>query len=328
MSFLSDNTDEQDETIRFSVSGAGLDIEPVFLTIIDVDTSPTIELSLNPTSIPDNGSSSTVTASLDHLSAADTVVTVSVVPVGSEPTSAITLSQNTELTIAAGSTQSSGTVTITAVDDAVANETRSYNVSATATNDIGITLPEVQTLTVTDTEQASTAIVLTAEPTRIDEDVSAADRAITVTATLDGDGRAEATELTLSVEGGTAIEGTDFVAVDDFVLIIPAAESSGEATFEFEPIDDVIDEADETFRITGPSSVDSLTIQPSGGLTLTIVDDDEPPTLSLTLTPSTIAEDGGASTVTASLNTPASAAISVVVECVAWLQTRLRLTTR
>ena len=313
MRFFVDSIDEQNETMQFSGSGAGLDIEPLILTILDIDESPTIELVLTPPSIPDDGSSSTVSAELDQSSGADTVVTVSVAPVGGAPASAVTLSQNAELTIAAGNTQSTGTVTITAVDDAVANETRSYEVSATATNDIGINLPEVQTLTVTDTEQASTAIVLTAEPTRIAEDVSATDRTITVTATLDGDGRAEATELTLSIDGGTAIEGTDFVAVDDVVLTIPAAQSTGEATFEFEPIDDVIDEADETFTITGPASVDGLTVQPSGGVTLTIVDDDAPPTVSLTLTPSAISEDGGSSTVTAALNTPTSAAISVVV---------------
>ena len=66
---------------------------------------------------------------------------------------------------------------------------------------------------------------------------TAAATAVTVTASLAAAGTAD-TEVTLSVVDGSAKAGTDFAAVSDFVLTIPANDSSATATFTLTPTSD------------------------------------------------------------------------------------------
>ena len=72
------------------------------LTITDDEETPTVTLALAPTSITENGGVSTVTASLNGLSSADVVVTVSASAVDPAVANDFTLSGNRELTIKAG----------------------------------------------------------------------------------------------------------------------------------------------------------------------------------------------------------------------------------
>ena len=64
------------------------------------------------------------------------------------------VSTNKTLTIAAGSKTSTGTVTITAVDNSVDAPNKSVTVSATVSGGNGISAPADQTLTITDDESA------------------------------------------------------------------------------------------------------------------------------------------------------------------------------
>ena len=89
------------------------------VTVEDNDDAPAATLVLTPASIGENGGKSTVTATLDRPSSADTTVTVSVSPVSPAVAGDYTLSGNLELTVAAGETTSTGLVTITAVNNAV-----------------------------------------------------------------------------------------------------------------------------------------------------------------------------------------------------------------
>ena len=73
-------------------------------------------------------------------------------------------------------------------------------------------------------------IALTTAPTSVREDDSATE--VTVTATLGGSVTlSSATEVTVSVGGGSATSGTDYTAVENFKLTIAATESSGTGTF-------------------------------------------------------------------------------------------------
>ena len=82
------------------------------------------------------------------------------------------------------------------------------------------------------------------------EDDSATE--VTVTATLGGSVTlASATEVTVSVGGGSATSGTDYTAVENFKLTIAGTtESSGTGTFMLTPTQDSISEDDETI-VTG-----------------------------------------------------------------------------
>ena len=67
-----------------------------------------------------------------------------------------------------------------------------------------------------------------------------------------------------------AVEGTGYAVVADLTLTIAAGDTSGTASFKLTPVDDAVDEPDESLTVTG--SATGLT---AGSATLTIGDDDE-----------------------------------------------------
>ncbi len=161
---------------------------------------------------------------------------------------------------------------------------------------------------VNDDDTASTAVRLALAPDSVTEEGGA--QTITVTASLNDGARAEATDVTVSVTGGTATSGTDYTSVSNFTVTIPATQTSVTATFSFSPADDNLGEGDETVELTGSTA--GLT---SGMATLTITDDETVSTaVALMLAPDSVTEEGGAQTitVTASLNDAARAAATDV----------------
>ena len=170
-----------------------------------------------------------------------------------------------------------------------------------AANTAGVTQPESRTLTIFDDESVSTKVTLSVSPTRVEEGATGADQTLTVTAELDGDPLLQATEVTVSVSDDTAIAGTHYSAVDSFTVTIEAGQTSDSGTFTLAPIDDNLDRPDGTVSVTGTTTSD-LSIAPESGVSVKILDDDEPPAVTLVLDPDTIDEDGGKSTVTATLD--------------------------
>ena len=157
---LGDTVAEGDETLTLKWTG-WTDVWLVSYaatgTITDDDSSslpgitptPTVELKLDPVSISENGGVSTVTATLSAASTAETTVTVSTTPVDPATTGDYTL-HGTTLTIAAGATTSTGTVTVRGLDNEAENEARQVTVSGDAHNTIGVDGPADVVLTLTD----------------------------------------------------------------------------------------------------------------------------------------------------------------------------------
>ena len=69
-----------------------------------------------------------------------------------------------------------------------------------------------------------------------------------------------------------------------FTLTIPANRISGEATFTLTPVDDNVDETDETVTVSGAvAALPALVVNPA---TLTLADDDTPSdAIALTVSP-------------------------------------------
>ena len=108
--------------------------------------TPTLKLGAE--TIGENGGETTVTAVLSRASSVETTITVSATPVA--PATAADYTQSgTTLTIAPGSTTSTGTVTIAAVDNGVDAADKEVTVSATATG-AGVAAPADRTLAITD----------------------------------------------------------------------------------------------------------------------------------------------------------------------------------
>ena len=333
-----DTVDEPDETVsvtgtttvsNFSVTGATVEIT-------DDDASPTVTLSLSRASIDETDDSSTtdvtenrttVTASLNHTSSAETTVTISVSPDSPAVAADYAVSTNKVLTIAAGSTASTGTVTITAVDNTKDTPDKTVQVKGDASNTVGATDPADVELTLVDDDgikqtqgqnnQASTGVTLSVSPAAVSE--SASPTTVTVTAALNGRPRSTATPVAVSVGSGTATASTDFSTVTGFTISIGSGALSQTGTFTFVPTSDTVDEPDETVKVSGTTTVTGITVT---GTDFKITDDDAAPTVTLALTPASIAEsdDTGTSnvaenrsTVTASLNHASSAETTVTV---------------
>ena len=246
--------------------------------ITDDDGTPTATLVLDPTSIDESGddNATTVTATLSGPSSQAVTLTVAAAAVDPATSSDFTVG-GTTLTIAAGATTSTGTVTITAVDNTVDAPNKTVTVSATASGG-GVADPDDQTLTILDDDEADKELNITVSlgegnaSTKVAENVQTAPT-ITVTASLAGEvtsSTARTVNVTVGDDDDSATEVDDYEAVDGFDITIAAEATSGTGSFTFTPVDDAIDEDDETVSISGAfAGSDPVTLA-----SITITDDD------------------------------------------------------
>ena len=110
-------------------------------------------------------------------------------------------------------------------------------------------------------------VALAVSPAEVPEGGGAAE--VTVTAVLEA-AREAPTQIVVAVSGGTAEAATDFAPVPEFTVTIPAGETHATGTFTFAPVDDAVDEDDETLTVDATGT--GLTVSPA---TLTLTDDDE-----------------------------------------------------
>ena len=115
------------------------------------DTDPTP--SFGGFGLSENGGAASVTASLSGPSSEAVNLTVSASPVSSAVAGDFAISSNNTLTIAARQTSSTGTVTITGVDNNVDAPDKSMTVSATISGGLGVSAPSSRTLTINDDEE-------------------------------------------------------------------------------------------------------------------------------------------------------------------------------
>ena len=193
MTPVDDAVAEGPETLSIggSVTVTGLTVTAATVTLIDDEGTPTVTLLLTPASIRESDDAetpsmaehvSTVTAALSNVSSADTVVTVAAEAVLPALPADFTLSANKTLTIAAGATTSSGTVTLSANDNSVDAPGKTVTVSGSASNSAGVTDPSGQTLSITD-DEAAPSVTLLLTPSSIRESDDAETPSISATST-------------------------------------------------------------------------------------------------------------------------------------------------
>ena len=277
------------------------------LTLTDDDTASTgVTLSVVPESVGEDAGATAVVGDGDagRIGVGDGhEVTVSVGAVGDGATAGTDYQavSNFSLTVPAGMTSGTGTFTLTPEQDQVAEGDEGITVEGSATG-LAVTGTE---LVLTDDDTASTGVTLSVAPESVGEDAGAT--AVSVTATLDGSASPTATEVTVSVgaPGDGATAGTDYQAVSNFSLTVPAGMTSGTETFTLAPEQDEVAEGDETVSVTGTATGLAVT-----GTELVLTDDDTASTgVTLSVAPESVAEDAGATavSVTATLDGSASA---------------------
>ena len=316
-----DDVHEPDRSVTVSATAAGghglAAPSNAALTIAEDEALPTVTLVLTPSTIAEGGTgattASTVTAELSGKSSEAVTVTVSAAAVSPAVAGDFTQS-GTKLTIAAGATASTGTVTVTATDDTASEPHESVEVSGTASGGNGVAAPSAVTLTLEDDDAPTVALVL--DPTSVSE----AGGVSTVTATLNR-AATEATTITVSAAAGTGAAAGDFTQ-SGTTLTVAAGQmtSAGEVTVT--AVDDTPprDQPDKSVAVSATVTGGDGAVDPSG-VTLTITDADDPPAVTLALSPAAVSENGGVSTVSAALSHPSSAATTVTVTAVSGFYT-------
>ena len=285
--------------------GAGA-VTGAALTLTDDETLPVVTLVPTPALISENGGVSAVTARLSGPSTAAVTVTVAAAAGTGAVASDFTLSAATTLTIAAGATTSAGTVTVRANDNAVMAGSKQVTVSGTSAGGHGAADPADTTLTITDDEAPSTALVLS--PGSISENGGIA----TVTATLDQQVSVAVT-VTVTVAAVSPAVAGDFTLSTAATLTFAANATVSTGLVTVTAVNNTTDAPDKRVTVSGAASDSSGLVNHPPPMTLTLTDDEAAPTAALALAPMWIMENGGVSTVTATLSHPSSQPSTVTV---------------
>ena len=259
---IDDDLDEELEHLTVNGTSEGLTVVPARLGIED-DDERGVEVS--PTSLTlSEGSSGTYSVKL--LSQPTGTVQVTPLVAGDDDVTIIPAS----LSFTATNWNVEQSVTVSGAEDVDAERDEATIAHRVSGADYGSVSVEFVFVTVNDNEIASQVVTLSLDPNSMDEDEGT--RSVTLTATLDGAPLTAETQVmvTVGASGDDATEGVDYAAVADIAVTIRAGQQSGEATFSFTPVDDDLDELDESLTLSGTASdlrVDATTLE--------ITDDDE-----------------------------------------------------
>ena len=318
LSAVNNEVDAVDQQVSVSAESSGANVanpSDVTLTITDDDTRG-VTVTGGPLEVKESDDSDTENKREDQ--AQYTVVLTS------EPTDEVTISlsvspaavtlSNTKLTFTSSNWNQAQTVTVTAVDDTIDNDndkreaTVTHNLAAGSSDYTGVTVSDVK-VAVNDDDDAPGGITLSVDKTSIAEDAKTA--TVTVTATVDGTttyANAQTVTVTVGSKDDSATEVDDYAEVDDFDIVINAGSTSASNTFTLDPVNDALDEIDETLSVDGESG--SLTID---GTSVEITDDDDAPVISVD-SPSVLEgakETTATLTFKASLSAPSGQAVTV-----------------
>ena len=297
---------------RSSLPGYVLNVRSVNLLIAD-DDRPSALLSVlaAPTLIYEDNRVATIRAVLNDALTEDVTVTVSV---DEGSTTALpedyVLSANRTLTIAQGQTASTGTVTLTSVDDDFYGPSFTVSVSfdLAVTGIAASAVAKSGGVTIRDNEPYPVATLILAP-----EDATEAGGQTTVTAELSS-ALLGTTEFTVSTEALGATRPGDFTQVGTTLTIAPGSKTStGEVTLT--AIDNEVDSADRAVRVEASLVVTGE--QPSSPVRFpfrelwTITDDE---TLGLVLSPLLLnVAEGGNGTYTVKLASEPTVTVTVAI---------------
>ena len=260
---MNDSTAEGAEEITVDGSVSGLAVNSATLTLNDDDVESTeVALTLDPDEVGEAAGSRAVrvTGTLNGMAITNnTLVTVTV---GSPSDTAVEGSDyadvgDLELSIPANRTEGSVTITLQPTNDATAEGEETISVSGDVA---GLTVVPGE-LVLEDNDAVSTRLSLSLRPNSVSE--GAPPTEVTVMGTLDAGARETERLVTLTVGAATdsALSGTDYAAVPNATLTIPANETRAETTFTLTPDDDAIAEGAESITVGGSAS--GLTVEAS-----------------------------------------------------------------
>lgn len=303
---LSDTIDENpDETVTASITvpgGANSASQTVTFAIADDDATPALNLSVNQTSISENGGVAIVTATLSNPSSQ--TITASLTFGGTAIGSDYNAS-TTSFTFAPGATSAS--LSLTGVADVTVEGNETVIVSLNQLSS-GVTAGATTTLQTTLTEAAVPTVSLS----RLGSGNMAESGSETIVATLSGTVSQNVT-VTLGFTG-TAQTGSDYTPSTTSITIL-SGQSTGSVVITGS--NDTRDDDD-----TESVIVDILTVGPVGvatengtqSITFDIADDDLSPSVTgFTINPTTLSEAGGTALAVATISAISDRAVTITL---------------
>ena len=271
-------------------------------TITDDDTAPTTaSLSVSPASVGEDAGATTITVTATLAGSvtltADTTVRVTI---GKDGDGAVSATDYTgvsafDLTITAGQSSGQGTFSLTPTNDTLDEDDEKLTVHATAD---GLTIADAE-VTITDADALP-------ELTIADASAAEGEKAMFTVTLTPVSGRDVTVEWTTGDDGtdgaGQATADTDYTAQSAAAtLTIAAGDSSG--TIEVQTAQDTLAEGSETFAVNLASPTNATLGSADSGIGTITDDDSAPTTAALSVSPSSVDEDDGATiiTVTATL---------------------------
>ncbi len=304
---VDNNVDAADKLLRISATAAGGNgIQNPGLAALTLtnDDDATATLVLTPAAISEEAGISTVSAQLSHPTTAAAMLTVSTTAVA--PAVAGDFTQTgTSLTIAAGMTTSTGLVTVLAVGNSAITGNKQVRVSATAAGGRGVANPAAKTLIIRDDEFGLSESAVSGQATE-------AGGQATFTVRLNTQPMAAVAVAVTSQDTG---EGT----VSPSTMTFSAGTWNTEQTVTVTGVDDNVDDGTVTWQVrldtssSGDSDYNALN---DVDVDVTTTDNDGPPTVTMALNPSSVAEMGGVATVTATLSHASGAETALTVTAV------------
>ena len=280
------------------------------MTIFDDEGPPGVTLIVAPALIGENAEAATVTARLAHPASEDAIVAVAAAAVAPAQARDFSLSANVGLTITAGQTDSTGTVTITSVNNEVHAPDKAVEVTATVTGGSGATAPPAEQLAIID-DEAVPAVTLALGADDIGEDGGSTG----VTATLSG-ASSHDTTITVTASAQSPASGRHFQQTGA-ELVIAAGRTDSTGTVTVAAVDDhTHGPLGKRVRVAGAAANEHGVTGPQDRI-LSIVEDETVPSTELLLNPVAVGENGGESRVTARLDHPSSAAVTFSVRAAA-----------
>ena len=204
-----------------------------------------------------------------------------------------------DLTLAAQQTTTSGTFTLTPIDDQENENTEIITVSSTHTG-----VSNTTEITLYDNDAATFPFTLSVAPTSVSEGDGSTTITVTVTSTtfFQYDHR-----IPITVRGSGVANAVDFTNVPAFRIVLSGRQTTTFGTFTLTPIDDQVSEQDETITVSSPYFLVSNSNTP----TITLSDNDGPITLSVS--PDVLNERDGSTTITVTATSTTTYAVAQVL---------------
>ena len=285
-------TAESDETVTIS-SSSTLVANAAAILLQDDDAGTAIQLSVDPATVSEGAGATTVTVTATSSSTFADAQVLSIEVTGSEAAGVVMFApvNDFDLTLAAGATTGIASFTLTPTDNEVDEADETITISSSS-----VQVAQSVTLALAD-DDATPSVSLSVNPESVSE--GDGDVTITVVGELSGAttfGAEQSIALTIDGSGDSDVVG--FTPVTGVELLIAAQAGIGETTFTLSPTDNETVDAEETITIGSPSTL------VANAVTITLYDDDGPPEVHLSVSPSSVGEGDGETnvTVTATIN--------------------------